>query len=94
MFTKRPTPSTKLTEAIDALLARIAEEPYDPKETPVLVDQVTKLTKLTETNSPKPISGDILVTAAAHLVGIVLILQYERLNVVTSKALGFVMRLR
>jgi len=94
MFNRKPKARPALDEAIDALLARIATEPYDSKETPAMVDQVTKLAKLKEKDIPKRPSPDTLVLVAGNILGIVLILQFERVNVVTSRAIGFVMKLR
>ena len=37
-----------------------------------------------------PIEPEALIAAASSLLGIVLILQYERLHVVTTRAVGFI----
>lgn len=55
---------------------------------------VGTLTKLKEQHSKRKVDPNVLVTAGANLAGILMILHYERINVVTSKALGFVMKLR
>jgi hypothetical protein len=91
---RKPKPSSKLELAIDALLDRIATEEYDFEETPKIVDQVTKLIKLKETSTPKRPSPDTWILVAGNLIGIVIIIGHERANVITSKALGFVMRLK
>lgn len=90
---RKPKPRTQVDEAIDALLKQIAEKPYDPKETPLMIDQVSKLEKLRSSQTQR-ISPDTLLIVGGNLLGIVLILQFERVNVVTSKALAFVMKLR
>lgn len=56
--------------------------------------QIEKLQKMKEHNSPKPVSRDTLVIAGTNLAGILLILSYERAHVITTKALGFVMKPR
>lgn len=38
------------------------------------------------------ISPDVLLTVAANLVGIVLILKHEKIDIITSKALNFVLK--
>jgi len=43
---------------------------------------------------PKRISPDTLATIGANLLGIMIIIGHERAHVVTSKALGFIMKLR
>jgi len=90
---RKPKPPTQLDEAIDALLKQIAEKTYDPKETPLMIDQVSKLDKL-RTNHIQRVSPDTMLIVGGNILGIILILQFERVNVVTSKALAFVMKLR
>ena len=53
-----------------------------------------ELMKVRDTNRPKSVSPDALLAAAVNLAGILAILHHERVNVITSKALGFVMKLR
>jgi hypothetical protein len=50
--------------------------------------------KLKELNTPKRVSKDTLVLVAGNLLGIVVILGYEKAHVVTSRAMNFVMKLR
>lgn len=40
------------------------------------------------------VSGDTIVAASVNLLGIVLVLQHERLHAVSSKALGFITKLK
>jgi hypothetical protein len=47
-----------------------------------------------EIEKPDSISKDTLAIIGANLAGIALILGYERLNIITSKAIGFVNKLR
>lgn len=91
MFSRKSEP-TLLEQNIDALLKQMLEEP-DADEKAKLLDQVTKLSKLKEYDR-KRVSPDTLVLVAGNLAGIILILSYEKANVLTSRALGFVMKLR
>lgn len=43
---------------------------------------------------PSPVSRETLVTVGANLLGILMIIKHEDVNVITSKALGFVIRTR
>lgn len=52
------------------------------------------LSKQIEINHPYRPSTDTLAIIAGNLVGIVFILGHERANVIASKALGLVMKLR
>lgn len=54
--------------------------------------RLMELMKLRE--KPKSISPDAVLAAAVNLAGILAILHHERVNVIASKALGFVMKLR
>lgn len=48
--------------------------------------------KQQEFEKPDRVSKDALVAAAASIAGIVIIIGYERVNIIASKALGFVLR--
>lgn len=43
-------------------------------------------------NKPMRISTDTIVVAATNILGILLILNYENLHVVSSKAIGFILK--
>lgn len=89
----KPQP-TKLDETIDEALAQLKGIEVGSAEYTTKMDQITKLYALKEKNSPKRVSPDALALIAGNLAGIVLILNYERAHVVTSKALGFVLKSR
>jgi hypothetical protein len=94
MMPKIITQPTALDTAIDEALAQLAGIKVDTDEYTKTMDQVTKLYKLKEQTTPKRVSPDAMVLVAGNLLGIVLILGYERAHVVTSKALGFVLKSR
>lgn len=57
-------------------------------------DQIAKLYKLKEVDSKSGVSKDAMVGAATNLAGILLVLHYEQLHVITSKAaLGMVKKI-
>ena len=92
MFTKNHPEPTDLDKAIALLVAQMSDAEVD--EAAKLADQVAKLYKLKEIDSPQRVSPDTLILVVGNLVGILLILNHERLNVLSSKAVGFVMKLR
>ena len=94
MFARKKPEKTRLEQAIDNLLEQLAENDYDPEAAGKTIDQLTKLYKMKELDAPKRMSPDNILLVAGSLAGIVLILSYERANVVTSKALAFVLKLR
>lgn len=95
MFIKKtPIEPTGLELAIDQLFSELAGVNADSPEYAKMVSQLASLYKLKEIDSPKPISKDTVALIAGNLAGILLILNYERANVVASKALSFVMKLK
>jgi hypothetical protein len=53
---------------------------------------LTLLERKNALGDKKRISPDTLAVIAGNLLGIVLILTYEKVNVITTKALGFIIR--
>lgn len=94
MFIKKNHPPTPLDLAMTQALSDLQTLNPESDEYTKAVANIDKLTKLKEHHSPKRVSPDVLVTAGANLAGILLILHYERINVVASKAIGFVMKLK
>ena len=87
----KPKP-TVLDETIDSALSELKDlKTTDPNYQQTL-DRVKELYKLKETTSPKRVSPDTMVLVGGNLAGILLILSYERAHVITSKALGFVLK--
>lgn len=94
MFAKKNLEPTPLDLALTQALSDLQTLSPESDEYTKAVTNIDKLTKMKEHHAPKKVSPDVLVTAGANLAGIVLILQYERVHVVASKALGFVMKLK
>lgn len=90
MFKKSPI-DAKVDETIMTLLAKMEEvEDKSTTEYASMVDQMSKLYKLREENS---VSADTWATIAANILGIVIILNHERANVIATKTLGLVRKL-
>ena len=81
-----------LQEVIDHVQTQMLSYDADSEEFKVMADQLDKLYSMKTSNKSTRVSGDALVAVAGNLLGIGLILSYERVHVVTSKALGFVMK--
>jgi hypothetical protein len=88
-----PDEEVSLDKAINDLLIDMSNVYSDSDEYAQMADQLSKLYSLKQYEKPKRISPDTLATVAANLLGIILIVGHERMNVVTSKALNFVMKL-
>lgn len=93
MFAKK-SQDPELDEAIKNLLVDIRITAPESNAYAVKIAHVATLYKLKEVNSSKSVSADTQAIIAANLIGIMLIVGFERANVVTSKALGFVQKLR
>lgn len=86
---KKTDPSS-LEKEIERLFAELSDLSPDDEKYDKVSNQLKKLYPLKETDSKKQVSADVLVGAVANLVGIGLILNYEHVHIITSKALGFV----
>ena len=94
MFTKRERKPTKLDEIIDELQTYILSTTPDDDDYEDLVARLETLYKMKEQEAPDRISANTKAIIAANIAGIVLILGFEKANVVTSKALSFIMKLK
>lgn len=89
-FDKKPHDSA-LDEAISSILTTMNGLDEATEEYAAASDQLVKLMKLKKELNPswRP-SPDALIGVAGSLVSILLILKYEKLDIITSKALSFV----
>lgn len=94
MFNRRPDITPEMKAVIDELMREMQQREADSDEYDAMLKRLERLYKLKDQDRPKQVSPDVALTVGANLVGIVLVLQYERIHVVTSKALSFVMKLR
>ena len=79
---------------LDTLIERSVQELmevglHDDKADEILT-RLEKLHKMKTAERSSRVSPDTAMTVAANLVGIALIIKHEHVNVITSKALGFV----
>lgn len=81
-----------LQELIELVQTQMLLEGADSEKFREMNDQLERLYAMKKSNRSSRVSPDALVAVAGNLLGIGLILQHERLHVVTSKALSFVMK--
>lgn len=86
----KPKDPSDLENEIARLFAELRELPSDGEEYDRVSNQLKKLYPLKETDSKRKLSPDVLVGAVANLVGIGMIIHYEHVHIITSKALGFI----
>lgn len=82
-----------LQVAIDQVLLEMQTVTADSPEFAKLTDQLVILTKALPNKEPK-VKMDTLLTVGGNLAGILLILNFEKANVIATKALGFVGKFR
>lgn len=66
----------------------------DSDEYATILGRVEKLHELRKDEKPKPVSLDTALSVGANLFGILMIIKHENINVITSKALSFVHRVK
>lgn len=87
---------TKVRQAIAEMTLKTYEATTKEQEmrNAYLVKEAELQLKRTEALKPDRVSADTWAMVGANIAGIVLIIGYERLNVITSKALGFILKSR
>lgn len=94
----RSKEKTKLEKEIDEVLAVMSGISQTSDDYMVLAGNLTELysarTKEQELERKNRVSPETVAVIAGNLLGIALILYHEQANVITSKALGFILRSR
>lgn len=94
MFNRTESTTPGLDEIITALESQLVATDPDAEEYAKMVTQLETLYKIKAQTKPPRVSADTLVIAGANLLGIILIVGHERAHVMTSKAVGFVLKAR
>lgn len=83
---------TNLEKEIDSVLKCMNELSPDSEEYQKMAENLERLYKSKSYDKDRDVSPDTLAVIVGNLAGILLILKHEELNVITSKALGFVLK--
>lgn len=83
---------TKLEQEIDSVINTMSYYKPDSNEYAAIAKNLETLYKAKSHDRCRHVSPDTIATIAGNLLGIALILGYEKANVITSKALGFVIK--
>jgi len=96
VFNRKPKEPTPLDKAIDALVEELDTVTGDSKEYTAMSKNIVELhkAKYAIPAEKQRVSPDVVLTVAANLLGIVLILNFEQAHAVASKAIGFVLKPR
>lgn len=94
-MTKKTSDETvTVNDLIDHVAAQGAQYDYNTDEFDTAVKQLERLHKLLPDNKGKRVSADALLAAGANLAGLLLVLNFERAGVITSKAFSLIMKSR
>lgn len=91
MLKKKPS---GLDVAMNEIYSEMQGFTSDSEEYCKMTDQLLKLHSMKAVDKSRRVSPDTIVTVGANVLGIILILHYEQVHVLTSKALQFVIRAR
>ena len=96
MFNSKEVPRRQrlLESELERALTRLRTELPNSEDYPKMLTIVERLHELMDEEKPSSVSKDVMLTVAANLLGILLIIKHESVNVISSKALSFVMRPR
>lgn len=84
---------THLDREIERAIAELDSHPVMSEEYGAVLDRIGRLNKMKEAGKPpRQISPDTVIIAATNLIGIIMIIRHENVNVITSKAMGHVMK--
>lgn len=89
-----PESFSPLERAVNRALQSLNHYDVGSEEYAKTMDALVKLHKMKEDEKPSSVSKDTMATIAANLLGIVIIISHERVNVITSKAFGLLLKPR
>lgn len=91
-FPKLTRKDEKLQEAIDDIFEEMKPLCSDDPEYAKMREQLSELYALKSAKDSSTVDPNAVITVAGSLAGILLIVGFERSNVLTSKALNFVIK--
>lgn len=96
MFKDKEIPRHRrlLEEEYTRTLATLNMHQIDSPEYAKMLSSVERLHTMMNIQKTSPVSRETLLTVGANILGILLIIKHEDVNVITSKALGFVIRVK
>ncbi len=91
---KRVKDQTLIEHEIERAFARLSDLAMDTEEYRKILDHITELHRMKEAERPSRVSPDTWATIGANILGIVLIIRHEHVNVITSRAMNLVPKLK
>lgn len=93
MFTRRPASTSGLEAARDEALRIIDVQPIGSETRAAALAEIETLSNLIVKEKREPLSFNVIVPAVATILSVVIVTDYEKLNIVTSKAVQFLPKL-
>jgi hypothetical protein len=93
MFTKGSKSDMLLESEIESVLRHLSVTAVDAAEYPTILRHLERLYEM-KGHKPDRVKKDTMALIAGNLAGIMLILKHEKLDIITSKALNFVIKAR
>lgn len=87
MFTRGKQP-TLVEDAIERAFKKLGEQDVASTEYAKNLDGIVKLHAMQEKERPVGVTPDTMLMVGANLVGILLIIRHEHVNVITSRAMS------
>ena len=91
---EKPRHQRMLESELDRALTRLKTEMPNSEDYTKMLSLVERLHELLDKETPDVVSKNTLLIVGGNLLGIILILKHENLNVITSRAINFVLRPR
>ena len=92
VFTKKKDKRTELEKEIDKLIDGLRTVNYDTEDYTKRLQIIERLKSLEDDKSKRRVSPDTVLLVAGNILGILIIVNHERLHVIASKALSHVIR--
>lgn len=89
-----PKKKTPLEKEIDKLVLELDSHEPTSEKFGTVVERLSKLHKIQDDRKPERISRNTVITASANILAIIMIIKYEDVNVITTKAMGFIPRIK
>lgn len=81
-----------IEDEVDHILDQLKSMSVDSEEYRIAVQNLEVLCKAESSKTNRNVNPDTIVYAITNLVGILLILNHERLNIISTKAVGLLMK--
>lgn len=85
---------TPLEQEIDRAIRELKNHPIGSEEYVRTLDAIVKLHGMKEREKPLFVSRDTLAVVGANLLGLLMVIKHENVNVITSRAFGLILKPR